>query len=102
EKSLNEPLKALGIQTAFVPDGADFTRMSSVAGRRLYISDVKHKTFVEVNEEGTEAAAVTKVTVGVTSAPPSVRVDRPFLFAIRERFSGTLLFTGKIVAPAEA
>nr|MBA2571982.1 serpin family protein [Gemmatimonadota bacterium] len=56
------------------------------------------KTYVDVNEEGTEAAAVTKVVMA-ESAPPTMRVDRPFIFAIRERFSGTLLFIGKIAAP---
>ena len=55
-----------------------------------------HKTFLEVNEVGTEAAAVTGIGVGVTSLPPQFRVDRPFLFAIRERFTGTILFLGKI------
>jgi serpin B len=57
---------------------------------------VEQKTFVEVNEEGTEAAAATAVGVGVTSAPlvVTMRVDRPFVFAIRERLSGTILFLG--------
>jgi serpin B len=49
---------------------------------------------VEVNEEGTEAAAATSVGIGVTSAPPSMVVDRPFMFAIRERLSGTVVFLG--------
>jgi serine protease inhibitor len=62
---------------------------------------VKHKSFVEVNEEGTEAAAVTSVTIVETSMPVEFRVDRPFLFAIREQFSGTILFMGKIVLPEE-
>jgi serine protease inhibitor len=52
-----------------------------------------------VNEVGTEAAAVTVVGIGVTSAPMPVRIDRPFVFAIRERLSGTILFLGKIVRP---
>ena len=69
----------------------------SPAGRELYIAFVMHKTFVDVNEEGTEAAAVTNVGVGVTSLPPCLCVNRPFIFAIRERFSGTILFVGKIV-----
>jgi len=58
---------------------------------------VKHQTFVQVNEEGTEAAAVTTVGVGVTSAPPSFTADRPFVVVIRERLSGTILFMGKIL-----
>ncbi len=99
ERTLNEDLRALGVRNAFVPDGADFTRMSPL-GRHLYIDYVKQKTYVDVNEEGTEAAAVTSVGVRVTSAPPQpvvMRVDRPYLFAIRERLSGTILFIGKIV-----
>jgi serpin B len=60
---------------------------------------VKQNAFVDVNEVGTEAAAVTTVGVGVTSLPPQIRVDRPFVFAIRERLSGTILFLGKIVDP---
>jgi serpin B len=68
--------------------------------RDLFISEVMHKTYVDVNEEGTEAAAATSVGMGVVSAPPMVVVDRPFLFAIRERFSGTILFMGRIMNPA--
>lgn len=98
ERTLNGDLKALGMRDAFVDGGADFSRLSPL-GRQLFISFVKQKTYVDVNEEGTEAAAVTSVGVSVTSAPvvTVVRVDRPFLFVIRERLSGTILFMGKIV-----
>ena len=99
EDTLNEELKALGMRQAFIPDGARFTRMSRSMGEHLYIDFVKQKAFVDVNEVGTEAAAVTVVGVGVTSAPMPVRIDRPFVFAIRERLSGTVLFVGKIVRP---
>ncbi len=93
EKTLNDVLKALGMQLAF-EKFADFKALSPVDG--VYISEVLQKTFVEVNEEGTEAAAVTNVGVSVTSGPPTFRADRPFVFAIRERFSNTILFIGKI------
>jgi serpin B len=96
--TLNETLKALGMTPAFDPGAADFSRITK-ARDDLYISSVRQKTFVEVNEEGTEAAAATSVGVSVTSAPPSVIVDRPFIVAIRERLSGTLLFIGRIGAP---
>jgi serine protease inhibitor len=99
EDNLNGELQAMGMRQAFVGGSADFTRLSPAAGRELFISEVKQKTFVDVNEEGTEAAAVTSVGVGVTSLPPSIRIDRPFVFAIRERLSGTVLFMGKIVRP---
>ena len=96
EQVLNETLKALGMDRAFNPAGADFSGISPVP---LFIDEVKQKTFLEVNEKGTEAAAVTSVGMGPTSAPPSFRADRPFLLAIRERLSGTLLFIGLIGAP---
>jgi serine protease inhibitor len=99
EDMLNDELKALGMRQAFVPDGARFTRISRSMGEHLYIDFVKQKAFVDVNEAGTEAAAVTVVGIGVTSAPMPVRIDRPFVFAIRERLSGTVLFLGKIVKP---
>ena len=89
EKSLNEVLKALGMEVAFDEAVADFSRMHRDAlDMGLHISKVKQKAFVEVDEEGTRAAAVTSVEVGVTSAPPTFVADRPFVFAIRERLSG--------------
>jgi serine protease inhibitor len=94
KRKLNPDLEKLGMGTAFQEGFADFTRMSP-EGNRLIIDEVIQKTFVEVNEEGTEAAAVTSVGVGVTSAPAPIRVDRPFMFAIREKLSGTILFVGK-------
>lgn len=96
ERILNEELKALGMRAPFFGGGADFTRMSPL-GRDLFIQFVKQNTFVAVDEVGTEAAAVTTVGIGIVSAPPAIRVDRPFVFAIRERFSGAILFIGKIV-----
>jgi serpin B len=104
ERTMNDDLEALGIGLAFRPGMADFTGMSP-RGRELVITEVLQKTFVDINEEGTEAAAATVVAVGPTSMPviPEMRVDRPFVFAIRERFSGTILFMGKIVRmPAPA
>ncbi len=98
EQVLNGTLKALGMETAFDEAAADFSGMSPL-GADLFIDEVKQKTFLEVNEKGTEAAAVTSVAMGPTSAPPSFRADRPFLLVIRERLSGTLLFVGLIGAP---
>jgi serine protease inhibitor len=98
ETTMNEPLSALGMANAFCRGCADFTGMSP-DGRRLFISEVKQKTYLDVNEQGTEAAAVTSVGVGVVSAPPMIVVNRPFLLAIRERFSGTILFLGRIGDP---
>lgn len=101
EQTLNNVLKALGMGVAFDPGTADFSRMNRDAlDLQLHISRVKQKAFVDVDEEGTRAAAVTSVEMGVTSAPPSFRADRPFLFAIRDRLSGTLLFTGVVRDPS--
>ena len=96
-RKLNTLLKALGMGIAFDP-GADFTRMFQGGG--VWIDKVKHKIFVQVDEEGTEASAVT-VVVMIRSADSGfyMRVDRPFVFVIRERTSGALLFMGKIVEP---
>ncbi|MGD8320275.1 MAG: serpin family protein [Gemmatimonadota bacterium] len=103
ERVLNDDLEALGMLDAFDPGRADFTPMFSGAlEAQLHISKVKQKTFLKVDEEGTEAAAVTSVEVGVTSVPMAFRADRPFLLAIRERLSGTVLFAGFIVdAPTD-
>lgn len=100
---LNDQLQALGMELAFRGGFADFTRMSP-EGDRLYISKVKQKSYVDVHEEGTEAAAVTSVEIRVVCAcgPQVIRIDRPFVFAIRERLSGTILFMGKIVRPPAA
>ena len=93
---LNDALQAMGMDPAFKP-GADFTRMSPI-GDQLCIDFVRQKTFIEVDERGTRAAAVTAVGVGVVSFSGFV-VDRPFVFAIRERLSGTILFIGVVGDP---
>ena len=93
---LNDALQAMGMDPAFRP-GADFTRMSPI-GDQLCIDFVRQKTFIEVDERGTRAAAVTAVGIGVTSFSGFV-VDRPFVFAIRERLSGTILFVGLVGDP---
>jgi len=99
--TLNEVLEALGMEVAFDETAADFSRMHRDALQmQLHISRVKQKAFVEVDEEGTRAAAVTSVEMGVTSAPPTFRADRPFVFAIRERLSGALLFMGVVRDPS--
>ncbi|MBP1614023.1 MAG: serpin [Bacteroidetes bacterium] len=93
-----EILPAMGMKQAFNPDEANFSKMCSLAP--LYITQVVHKTFVEVNEEGTEAAAITVVVGEVTSVGPESTidffVDQPFIYAIRENSTGTILFIGKV------
>ena len=97
EKELNAPLRALGMVDAFNMGFADFGRLTSSG--RIYLDLVKQKTFVKVDEEGTEAAAVTGGVAVPTSAPPEIRFDRPFLFVLRERLTGTILFLGVINDP---
>ena len=94
---MKDPLSAMGMQRAFTAQ-ADF---SNISEEQLFISAVKHKTFLEVTEKGTEAAAVTAVEFTNTSMPsyPFVVVDRPFLFLIREKGSGVILFAGKVADP---
>ncbi len=96
---LSDVLKALGMEVAFDKNQADFSRMSSDSD--LYISRVDHKAVVEVNEEGTEAAAVTNIGIAVTSLPPQFIADRPFFFAIRDNETGSVLFMGTVVDPLE-
>ncbi len=97
---LKDALRRLGMKEAFSGD-ADFSGMTG--GRDLFISDVYHKAFVAVDEEGTEAAAATAVVMELTAVagrPVEVKVDRPFVFLIRDIDSGAILFLGHVVNPA--
>jgi serpin B len=97
---LNAVLSDLGMPSAFSPGRADFSAMNGK--RDLYISAAVHQAFVEVNEEGTEAAAATGVVIGRTSVAPQpevFRADHPFLFLIRDNRTGSILFLGRIVDP---
>ena len=97
---LNDALDALGMGVALAP-GADFSRMYR-GPDSLYISKVKHKTFMCIDEEGTEAAAATSVEMRCTAMPPSfaMRVDRPFLCCVRDTESGLILFAGQVTDPS--
>ena len=99
---LKKPLTEMGMGIAF-SEWANFSKMRSQ--NDIFISKVIHKSFVEVNEEGTEAAAVTVVEIGFTSIGPnqgfSILINRPFLFVIRENRSGAIMFIGKIENPKE-
>lgn len=94
--SLKPELTALGMGIVFTP-AADFT---GIASGGIEISEVEQQAFVDVNEQGTTAAAVTTVTATVSDAPArSFTADRPFLFVIRERLSGAILFMGELRKP---
>lgn len=94
--TLNQPLTTLGMGIAFTRD-ADFTRINANGG--VMISEIKHKTYIDVNEEGTEAAAVTSVGFTATSVLAPITIDHPFIFAIREMKTGLILFTGIVNNP---
>ena len=96
---LKEVLTSLGMGIAFDDLEADFTGMYEPGG--IFIDRVIHKTFLEVNEEGTEAAAATVVAVSLTGTGEDwgIKVNRPYIFSIRENHSGAILFIGKIVEP---
>jgi serpin B len=101
KNQLNDELDAMGMGVAFT-DMADFSKINGTGN--LFISKVLHKSFVEVNEEGTEAAAVTSVEISVTAYPGEpvytpFYVDHPFVFAIRETSTGTILFLGSVHNP---
>lgn len=98
EFGLGKTLAAMGMPNAF--RSADFSGIDGT--KKLEISAILHKAFIDVNEEGTEAAAATSVMVGITSvrpSPPVFRADHPFVFLIRENRSGSILFLGRIVNP---
>jgi serpin B len=99
--NLSEVLQAMGMKDAFDPNTADFSGMTG--SKDLCIGAVLHKAFVDVNEEGTEAAAATAVTMDLTAAMPTkpvvFRADHPFLFLIRHKPSGSILFLGRILNP---
>ena len=102
EFSLGDTLVAMGMADAFDPAKADFSGMSGK--KDLFISAVVHKAFVDVNEEGTEAAAATAVVARMTAVaepPPEFRADHPFLFLIRDTKTGAILFLGRILDPTK-
>lgn len=99
--SMNDTLISLGMIDAFDAQAADF---SGIDGERdLVITDVVHKAFIDVNEKGTEAAAATGIVVGVTAFKEEniVTVDRPFLFAIYDKVTGSILFFGRVTDPSK-
>ncbi len=99
--SLNNALKALGMEIAFDPFDADFSKFGSSLEGNLYISRVEHKTFLKIDEKGAEGAAVTAVGIGITSMPPSVDFNRPFMVQLVHKPSNTNIFSGVIQNPME-
>ncbi|MFZ2287316.1 MAG: serpin family protein [Bacteroidales bacterium] len=99
EKYLDDQLQSMGMLDAFVPGLAN---LSGISDASIYVDFVKQNTFVEVDEKGTEAAAVTTIGIVNTSFPPQPQefvIDKPFVFAIRERTTNALLFIGQVLNP---
>ncbi|MEE9399651.1 MAG: serpin family protein, partial [Dehalococcoidales bacterium] len=90
-------LKTMGMPIAFSPRDADFSGMTS--SKRLYIAEVMHKGFIAVDKSGTEAAAATFMMARFIGGTPSITVDRPFIFLIRDIETGTILFMGRVLNP---
>jgi serpin B len=97
-RELKGDLSALGMARAFNDTAADFSGIATpVPGNPLFLTNVTQKTFIDVNEDGTEAAAVTSVGIArTTSRETPIEVNRPFLFVLRERLSGTIFFVGQV------
>src|SRR5260221_7594084 len=101
EFNLSDTLKSMGMTSAFDGDKADFSGMT--AKHDLFISDVIHKAFIAVDEKGTEAAAATAVMMEATMAiqyDVNLTIDRPFIFIIRDKPSGQILFIGRVLNPS--
>ena len=98
EIKLNDVLQSMGMIAAFNPDQANF---SGISDQDIYISEVRHKSMVDVNEEGTVAAAVTIIDFRLTSVGTVkyMTINRPFVFMIHNKQTGTILFMGKISKP---
>ena len=103
-KRLNDVLTNMGMGIAFDPNAADLSGIADVSTGKLYLGFVDHKAVVEVNEQGTEAAAVTSVGIKLMGMPTIIpfKVDRPFLFVIRDDRSSSVLFMGAITDPTQA
>jgi len=99
---LKDALTTLGMGVAFDSESADFSRIADVRPERLYVAFVDHKAVIEINEEGTEAAAATNVGISLTSMPMRTRftVNRPYMLVIRDDRSGTILFSGLVTDPS--
>ena len=97
ETSLNEILNNLGIVDAFNMEKADFRKMFDEGGN-MFITNTIHKTFISVDEKGTQAAAVTAIAMAGSALPPEsveIKFNKPFYFAIKDNLSGETLFIGR-------
>ena len=98
KEKLKNPLKAMGMRLAFDRQRADLSEISS-RKEQLYIDQVFHQAYVAVDEAGTEAAGATGVEISAVSLPPAFKADHPFVYLIRDRESGSILFAGRMLDP---
>ena len=96
---LTSILSAMGMPLAFDPENADFSRITNE--ERFYVQQAIHKAFIQVNEEGTKAAASTIFEMQVTSLPRELHINHPFIFIIQDKPTGTILFSGRVLNPLE-
>ncbi len=103
-QDLKDTLEKMGMPAAFDPDQADFSGIydQKIEPRNLFISHIVHKAFVSVDEKGTEAAAATGIIFEPVSMPITLKIDHPFIFAIRDRQTGSILFVGRVLNPSAA
>lgn len=104
ETELTTAMQALGMKSAFEASSADFSGISAGGAKELFISAIRHKTYIRVDEKGTEAAAATSVEMSLTSMPVierQISFDRPFLYAVLDAQNGMPLFMGVMENPAE-
>jgi len=94
---LSDTLQSMGMTNAFDETKADLSGIDGT--RQLHISEVIHKAYIEVNEEGSEAAAASAVAIALMCMPPQFRADNPFMFLIRDKRSGVILFMGRVANP---
>lgn len=103
EAKLKEPLKKMGIEDAFDESRADFSKLGNISNGNLYISDILHKTFIQIDETGAKAGAATKVTIDGTSAPlenqKKLIFNRPFVYAIYDTKTKLPIFIGTVYNP---
>ncbi len=99
KRELKQDLRSLGMNQVFSPGVADLNNLFEGTGGNLYASAVTHKTFLRVDEEGTEAAGVTAITVGPTSLKPTIQFNKPYVLLIKEKSTGVIPFIGKISRP---
>ncbi len=96
---LTSILSAMGMPLAFDPENADFSRITNE--ERFYVQQAIHKAFIQVDEEGTKAAASTIFEMQVTSLPRELHINHPFIFIIQDKPTGTILFSGRVLNPLE-